>query len=67
VHQLDMSLVIPPIVPNLLQDHLQKSEDDMIECEVLTISCEFSEPSPNIAAAQESNGDAKLIEGVLIC
>ena len=63
VHQLDKSLVIPPIVPNLLQDHLQKSEDDVIEREVLTTSCKKSEPSPNIATAQEGYGDAKLIEG----
>jgi hypothetical protein len=28
-HQLDQSLVIPPAVPNLLQDNVQKSEDDM--------------------------------------
>ena len=35
----------------------------MIEREVLTTSCENSEPSPNIAAAQEINGNAKLIEG----
>ena len=63
VHQLNKSLVIPPSMPNLLQDHLQKSEDDVIECEVLTNSCENLEPSPNIAAAQESNSDTKLIEG----
>ena len=63
VAQLDKSLVIPPSVPNLLQDHLQKSEHDMIEREVLTTSCKKSEPSPNIATAQEGYGDAKLIEG----
>ena len=40
VHQLNNSLVIPPTMPNLLQDHLQKSEDDLIECEVLPTSCE---------------------------
>ena len=48
---------------NLLQDHLQKSEDDLIEYEVLPTSCENSEPSSNIAAAQESNNDATLAEG----
>ena len=39
VHQLDNSLVIPPTMPKLLQDHLQKSEDGVIEPEVLTTSC----------------------------
>ena len=34
VHQLDQSLVIPPAMPNLLQDNIQKSEDD-----VASISC----------------------------
>ena len=63
VHQLDNSLVIPPTVPKLLQDHLQKSEDDVTEPEVLTISCANLEPSPKIAATQESNGDATLTEG----
>ena len=63
VAQLDKSLVIPPSVPNLLQDHLQKSKDGMTEPEVLTTSCENLEPSPNIAAAQENNGDATLTEG----
>jgi hypothetical protein len=29
VQQLDQSLVIPPTMPNLLQDNVQKSEDDM--------------------------------------
>ena len=62
VHQLDNSVVIPPTMPNLLQDHLQKSEDDLIEYEGLPTSCENSEPSSNIVAAQESNGNAKLIE-----
>ena len=63
VHQLDNSLVIPPTMPNLLKDHLQKSEDDLIEYEVLPTSCENLEPSSNIAAPQESNGNAILIEG----
>jgi len=63
VHQLDNSLVIPPTMPKLLRDHLQKSEDGVIEPEVLTTSCVNLEPSPNIAAAQESNGDATLTEG----
>jgi hypothetical protein len=30
-HQLDQSPIIPPAVPNLLQDNAQKSEDDMTE------------------------------------
>jgi hypothetical protein len=40
-HQLDQSLVIPPAVPNLLQDNVQKSEDDMTEmrCSQTCYSC----------------------------
>jgi hypothetical protein len=30
-HQLDQSPIIPPVVPNLLQDNAQKSGDDMTE------------------------------------
>ena len=45
VHQLDNSLVIPPTMPNLLHDHLQKSEDDVIECEVLTTLCRVGRKS----------------------
>ena len=45
VHQLDQSLFIPPAMPNLLQDNVQKSEDDMTEKEMLIASCENSEPS----------------------
>ena len=63
VHQLNNSLVIPPTMPNLLHDHLQKSENDVTEPEVLTTSCANLEPSSNIAAAQESNNDATLAEG----
>ena len=63
MHQLDNSLVIPPTMLNLLQDHLQKSEDDVTEPEVLTTSCANLEPSPDISAAQESNSDATLTEG----
>ena len=35
VHQLDQSLVIPPAMPNLLQDNVQKSKDDETENEEL--------------------------------
>ena len=66
VHQLDQSLVIPPAMANLLQDNVQKSEDDMTEKEMLTASCENSEPSTIISAEHESKGnahDAKLTEG----
>jgi len=65
VHQLDQSLVIPPTMPNLLQDHIQKSEDDVIENEVLPTSCENLEPSPITPLENESQGnahDAKLTE-----
>ena len=45
VHQLDQSFVIPHSMPNLLQDNVQKREEDMIENEVLTTSCNNLEPS----------------------
>ena len=66
VHQLEQSLVIPPAMPNLLQDNVQKSEDDVIENEMLTTSCGNSEPSPITLVEHESKGnahDAKLTEG----
>ena len=66
VHQLDQSLVIPPAMPNLLQDNVQKSEDDVIENEMLTASCENSKPSTITPTEHESKGkahDAKLTEG----
>ena len=66
VHQLDQSLVIPPAMPNLLQDNVQKSEDDVTENEMLTASFENSEPSTITPAEYESKGnahDAKLTEG----
>ena len=47
VHQLDQSLVIPPAMPNLLQDNIQKSEDDVIENKMLTVSYDNSEQSTN--------------------
>ena len=31
VKKLDQSLVVPPTMPNLLQDNVQKSEDDVTE------------------------------------
>jgi len=49
-----------------LQDNIQKSEDDVIENEVLQTSCENSEPSPITPAENESQGnanDGKLIGG----
>ena len=48
-----------------MQDNVQKREDDAIENEVLTASCENSEPSPITPADNESKGnahDAKLTE-----
>jgi len=66
VHQIDQSLVIPPAMPNPLQNNIQKSEDDVIRNEVLPTSCENSEPSPITPPENESQGnahDAKLIEG----
>ena len=35
VHQLDQSLIIPPAMPNLLQNNVQKSKDDETENEEL--------------------------------
>jgi hypothetical protein len=66
VQQLDQSLVIPPTMPNLLQDNVQKSEDDMTENEMLPVSCENSEPSPITPVEHESKRnahDAKLPQG----
>ena len=46
VHHLEEeSIVIPLAMPNLLQDNVEKSEDDVTENEKLTASCENSEPS----------------------
>jgi hypothetical protein len=53
-------------MPNLLQDNVQKNEDDVTESEMLTASCENLEPSPTTPAENESKGnlyDAKLTEG----
>jgi hypothetical protein len=45
-------------MPNLLQDNIQKSEDDMIENEVLIASCDNSESSPITPAEHENKGNA---------
>ena len=53
-------------MPNLLQDNVQKSEDDETENEMLTASRENSEPSTITPTEHESKGnahDAKLTEG----
>ena len=67
VHHLEEeSVVIPPAMPNLLQDNVEKSEDDVTENEKLIASCENSEPSTITPAEHESKGnahDAKLMEG----
>jgi hypothetical protein len=55
-HQLDHSPIIPPTVPNLLQDNAQKSGDDMTENEVLPVSCENS--TCVTSAGSESKGNA---------
>ena len=65
MYQLDQSLVIPPAMPNLLQDNVQKSEDDVTENEMLIVSCDNLEPSTITPAEHESKGkthDAKLTE-----
>jgi hypothetical protein len=66
VQELEQSLFIPPAMPNLLQDNVQKSENDVTESEMLTASCENLEPSPTTPTENESKGnlyDAKLTEG----
>ena len=72
VHQLDQSLVISPAMPNLLQDNVQKSKDDVTKKEMLIASCENSEPSTITPAENESKGnahDAKLtkVRVLLMC
>ena len=65
-HLEEESIVIPPTMPNLLQDNVEKSKDDVTENEKLTASCENSEPSTITPAEHESKGnahDAKLTEG----
>jgi len=64
VQQLDQSLAIPPTISNLLQDNIQKSEDYVIQNEVLPTSCKHLEPS-HITPLKNKKGnahDAKLIE-----
>ena len=66
VQQLEQSLVIPPAMSNILQDNVQKSQDGVKENEVLTSSCENSEPSPITLAEHESKDnahDAKFTKG----
>ena len=62
MRQVDQSLVVPPAMPNLLQDNIHKREDDIIvNNEVLTASCENLEPSshnaPIAPAEHESKGN----------
>jgi uncharacterized protein (UPF0371 family) len=45
VHLVDHTIVIPLAVTNLLQDHIQKREDDVKENEVLIASSESSDSS----------------------
>ena len=67
VHHLEEeSVVIPPAMPNLLQDNVEKSKDAVTENEKLTVSCENLEPSTITPAEHESKGnahDANLTEG----
>ena len=55
VHHLEEeSVVIPPAMPNLLQDNVEKSKDAVTENEKLTVSCENLEPSTITPAEHES-------------
>ena len=67
VHHLEEeSVVIPPAMPNLLQDNVEKSKDAVTENEKLTVSCDNSEQSTITPADHESKGkahNAKLTEG----
>ena len=71
VHQLDQSLVIPPTMPSIFQENIQKSEDDMVENEMLTTSYENSEPSPIMLVEHESKGkahdDSQKVRVLLMC
>ena len=59
VHHLEEEfVVIPPAMPNLLQDNVEKSEDDETENENLIASCENSKPSTITPAEHESKGNA---------
>jgi hypothetical protein len=72
VHHLDdQSIVIPLAMANLLQDTVQNRGHNMKENEVLTASCQNSEPSfhtaPLTPAENESKGNAHgatLMDGV---
>jgi hypothetical protein len=61
-HLVDHTIVIPLVVTNLLQDHIQKIEDDVKENEVLIAALESSDPSfhnsSSIPFASESKGNA---------
>jgi hypothetical protein len=61
-HLLDHTIVIPLAVTNLLQDRIQKREDDVKENEVLIAASESSDPSFHISSsipfASESKGNA---------
>ena len=61
-HLEEQSLVLSLVMPNLLQDNVQKLEDSVAENEMLTTSCAISEPSlhnaPITPAEIESKGNA---------
>jgi hypothetical protein len=63
VRQLDQYHVVPPAMPNLLQDNIQKRDDDIIDNEVITTSCEDSEPSSHnapIAPVEHESVDTRF-------
>ena len=59
-HLEEESVVIPPAMPNLLQDNVEKSKDDVIENEKLIASYANSEPSLHNApiTPAENTGNA---------
>jgi hypothetical protein len=61
-HLVDHTTIIPLPVTNLLQDRIQKREDDVKENEVLIAASESSDPSFHISSsipfASESKGNA---------
>ena len=61
VHQPNQSLVIPLAMPNLLQVNIHKSEDDVVENEMLLTLCENSERSPITPPENESQGNAMML------
>jgi hypothetical protein len=60
-HLVDHTIVIPFVVTNLLNDHMQKREHDVKENEVLIASLKSSDPSfhnsSSIPFASESKGN----------